>query len=333
MISKRKIDLIGNKLKQGQSLKTFELQQLLEWRNSFSGPLDYYYSKLKIKIPREDIVAIAKRLKRIGSIQIKLERFPTMRLSTLQDVAGVRVILNDNIALDRAYTKIRGLTSRNTLKRLDDYHNKPKEDGYRGMHLIYQNESSSLIEIQLRTKLEHIWATAVETYGELQSTSFKTGKGDQDWKVFFKLLSSYFAIKENCSPLNDHLKLSEKQILNRLVKSIKTLNVIERLNATTNNIKVIISKHNEVGRIGKYALLELDLEQNTTNIEIFNKKDVSRAIEIYTNKELELKGNKLKNIVFVNIEDLESIQKSYPNYFLDTQKLLEILSKIVLGQF
>lgn len=333
MVSKRKIDLIGNKLKLRETLATTEFQELLEWRNSFSSPLDYYYTKLKTHIPHEDTIAIARRLKRIDSIQIKLERFPTMRLSTLQDIAGLRVILNDDLALDKAYTKIRGLTSRNTLKRLDDYHNKPKEDGYRGMHLIYQNESSNLIEIQLRTKLEHIWSTAVETYGELQSTSFKTGEGDHDWKVFFKLLSSYFAIKENCSPSSDHLKLSEKQIITKLIKSIKSLNVIERLNATTNSIEVIINKHNDVGRTGKYALLELDLEKNTTNIEIFNKKDVSKAIEIYTNKELKLKGNKSKNIVFVNIENLEEIQKSYPNYFLDTQHLLEILSKIVLGQF
>ncbi|MBT4790581.1 MAG: hypothetical protein HON90_03340 [Halobacteriovoraceae bacterium] len=333
MISKRKVDLIGNKLKLSETLSATEFEQLLKWRNSFSSTLDYYYTKLKSKIPPEDRVAIARRLKRIDSIQIKLERFPTMRLSTLQDVAGLRVIFNDDIALDRAYTKIRGLTSRNTLKRLDDYHNRPKEDGYRGMHLIYQNESSSLVEIQFRTKLEHIWATAVETYGELQSTSFKTGEGDHDWKTFFKLLSSYFAIKEDCSPLIDHLKLSEKQILIRLKKSIKTLKVIERLNATTNSIKIIINKHNDVGRTGKYALLELDLEQNTTNIEIFNKKDVSKAIEIYTNKELELKDSKFRNIVFVNIENLENIQKSYPNYFLDTQKLLEILSKIVLGKF
>lgn len=333
MLSKRKIDLIGSKLKLSEPLGAVELQQLVEWRNSSSTILDYYYSKLKSKITNNDIVAIAKRLKRIESIQIKLERFPTMRLSTLQDVAGLRVIFNDNIALDIAYTKIRGLTSRNILKRLDDYHSKPKEDGYRGIHLVYKNELSNLIEIQLRTKLEHVWATAVETYGELQNTSFKTGQGDNDWKDFFKLLSSYFAIKENCSPLSEHLKLSEKKILNLLIKSIKALNVIERLNATTNNIKIITRKHNETGKTGKYALLELDLKKNTTNIEIFNKKDVTRAIEIYTNKELEFKESKSKNIVFVNIDDLESIQKSYPNYFLNTQKLLEILSKIVLGQF
>lgn len=58
-----------------------------------------------------------------------------------------------------------------------------------------------------------------------------------------------------------------------------------------------------------------------------------KAIEIYTMKELEYKNKSQRNIVFVNIESLDGIKKSYPNYFLDTQKLLEILSKIVLGDF
>jgi len=333
MISKSKIDRIGVKLKLNETLKTTEFVELLDWRNSFSSILDYYYTKLKTQIATEGIVVIARRLKRIESIKIKLERFPTMRLSTLQDIAGLRVVLKDESSLDRAYTKIRGLNSRNTLKRLDDYHTRPKEDGYRGMHLIYQNDSSVLVEIQLRTELEHIWSTAVETYGVLQGTSFKTGGGDDDWKDFFKLLSSYFAVKENSSPTLDHVKLSEKQILTKLKKLIRSLNVIERLNATTNSIKIVVNKYNEVGRLGKYALLELNLKLNTTKIDIFNKKDVAKAIEIYTKKELQFKNNDSINIVFVNIESLESIQESYPNYFLDTQKLVEILSKIVLGQF
>jgi hypothetical protein len=313
MLSKRKIDSIGDKCRLAEGLQSEEFNQLLDWRNSFSSILDYYYLKLKTNISAKDTIVIARRLKRIESIKLKLNRFTTMRLSTLQDIAGVRVVLKDGPALDKAFTKLRGLASRNTLKRVDNYHQNPKGDGYRGIHLVYQNESSKLIEIQLRTNLEHIWATAVETYGELQNTSFKTGQGDSEWKVFFKLLSSYFSIHENCTPLDEHIKLSKKQINRKLIKVIKELNVIERLNASTNSIKTIISKYNESGRTGKYALLELDLKQNKTFIEIFNKKDVHKAIEIYTMKELEYKKSDQKNIVFVNIESLDNIKKSYPN--------------------
>ena len=149
---------------------------------------------------RQDcVLTLARRLKRIESIQVKLKRFRTMRLSTLQDVAGLRLVLKDEKSLLEAFSDLRGLQTRHRLKRLDDYHNNPKEDGYRGIHLVYQGGDSSMVEVQLRTELEHIWATAVETYGELQNTSFKTGEGQSDWKEFFALLSSYFAIKEKLS--------------------------------------------------------------------------------------------------------------------------------------
>jgi len=254
-------------------------------------------------------------------------------LSTLQDIAGLRVVLTDDIALLKAYTRLRSLASKHTLKKIDNYHNNPKDDGYRGIHLIYQNENAAMIEVQLRTELQHIWATAVETYGELQNISFKTGDGEQDWKDFFSLLSSYFAIKENCTPTQEHIKLSEKKIKSQLNKLIKKLNVIERLNASTNSIQVITHRFNETGRMGKYAIIELDLTTKVTQVEFFNKRDVSRAIQIYTQKELDIKDKNLSNIVFVNIDDTNKIQKSYPNYFLNTNRLLEILAKIVLNEF
>lgn len=53
---------------------------------------------------------------------------------------------------------------------MDDYISTPKESGYRSLHLKYKNKNKYRpdydglqIEIQLRTKLQHIWATAVET--------------------------------------------------------------------------------------------------------------------------------------------------------------------------
>lgn len=332
MTSKKKIDKIGEKLKSEQKLNSNELAQLLQWRDGFSTTLDYYFKKISIKTNEKERITLSRRLKRIDSIKIKLKRFKTMRLSTLQDIAGLRVVVKNINSLDEALTALRILPDKHTLKKLDNYNNSPKSDGYRGVHLIYQNKKSDLIEVQLRTELQHIWATAVETYGALQNTSFKTGEGDTQWKDFFSLLSSYFAILENSTPLEVHLKLSKKKLKTQLKKMIKDLKVIERLNATTNSIQIIVNKQNETGRMGKYALLELDLKEQTTTIDVFTKKNVTRAIKIYTEKELSYKDNEFKNIVFVNIEDVEKIQKSYPNYFLDTRNLLKILSQIVLDQ-
>ena len=95
MVSKSKIDQIGEDLKQEKGLSPEDLKNLLIWRNSFSSTLDYYHSKLKTKIEQGHTVTLSRRLKRIESIQIKLRRFKTMRLSTLQDIAGLRVVLNN----------------------------------------------------------------------------------------------------------------------------------------------------------------------------------------------------------------------------------------------
>ncbi|MEZ4704699.1 MAG: hypothetical protein R3A11_05875 [Bdellovibrionota bacterium] len=333
LISKNQIDDIGNLLKKEETLREGKLKVLLEWRNSFSSILDYYYKKLKTDIDQTHVVALARRLKRIESIQKKLKRFKTMRLSTIQDIAGVRAVFEHETALMAAYSKLRGESTKNKLRRFDDYHSRPKLDGYRGMHFVYQNVDSMMIEVQLRTELEHVWATAVEIYGELQQTSFKTGEGHEGWKEFFLLLSSYFAIKEDSNPCQAHEKYSEKKIRSSLKKVIREMNVIEKLNASTNGIEVVVSKFNESGKAGKYAIVELDLTKQATTVEIFNKKDMEKAIEIYTKRELSLRKEEKKNIVFVNIESLEKIQQSYPNYFLDTQRLLEILSKIVLNEY
>lgn len=276
------------------------------------------------------MMAIAKRIKRIESIRIKLKRFSTMRLSTLQDIAGLRVILKNKEKLEKAFISIRNSESVNKLKRLDDYHYRPKDDGYRGIHLVYQTSNGKMVEIQFRTELEHIWATAVEVYGTLQKVSFKTGEGEQEWREFFKVLSSYFSMNEGYSPLQEHQQLSKKQIISKLKKYIKQLKAIERLNAATNSIEIIVNKRNK-GRTGKYALLELDCNKHTTSIDIFTKTELSRAIEEYTQKELSLKDGSGKNIVLVNIESVEEIQKTYPNYFLDTKTLLKILSEVVLN--
>lgn len=333
MISNRQIDKIGEHLKGKVDICKDDVVALLEWRNSFSPILEYYYKKLQKDFGEDTIVVLARRLKRIESIQIKLKRFKTMRLSTLQDIAGVRAVFRNGDVLNEAFSKLRRQSTINSLKRVDNYHSSPKDDGYRGVHLVYRNANSNMIEIQLRTELQHIWATAVEIYGELQRTSFKTGEGDEEWKEFFLLLSSYLSMKENCLPVKKYEKFSEKQIRSQLKRLIKKLHVIEKLNASTNGVQVVVSKFNESGKAGKYALLELDLKSKTTTVEIFNKKDVNKAIEIYTQRELEMKKEDQKNIVFVNIDNLENIQRSYPNYFLDTQTLLEILSKIVLGEY
>ena len=70
-----------------------------------------------------------------------------------------------------------------------DYIEKPKEDGYRGYHLMGSFSASDgdnkTIEIQLRTKLQHYWATALEIVDLFTGQALKSNQGDDKWQQFF----------------------------------------------------------------------------------------------------------------------------------------------------
>ncbi|MBU6438396.1 MAG: hypothetical protein KGQ77_12790, partial [Betaproteobacteria bacterium] len=56
------------------------------------------------------------------------------------------------------------------------------------------------IEVQLRTRLQHAWATAVEIVdaftGQALKSGLKLNSGDPKWRRFFALMSSVIAIRE-----------------------------------------------------------------------------------------------------------------------------------------
>jgi hypothetical protein len=69
----------------------------------------------------------------------------------------------------------------------------PQKSGYRGIHLVYRyngrkTEYNGLkIEIQIRTVIQHAWATAVETVGMFTQQALKSSQGEQDWLRYFAL--------------------------------------------------------------------------------------------------------------------------------------------------
>ena len=54
------------------------------------------------------------------------------------------------------------------------------------------------IELQVRTRLQHSWATAVEAVGLFRGEELKNHKGSEEWLRLFKLLSAEFAEAERC---------------------------------------------------------------------------------------------------------------------------------------
>ena len=98
-LSNSKLNKIGDIIRSdaGNPKYTEALKILNDWREDHGPILDKYYdkcAKLSGKIDKNNII-VAQRLKRLPTIISKLNRFKTMRLSSMHDIAGVRIIVND----------------------------------------------------------------------------------------------------------------------------------------------------------------------------------------------------------------------------------------------
>jgi putative GTP pyrophosphokinase len=111
------------------------------WRACHAYPINTFQATLrtKLRLFAKDPIA-AQRLKRMPTIIDKLKRYPTMKLSTMQDIAGVRGILatvNDVRKLRNEYQDNKRFAHELTDHK--DYIEHPRsEDGYRSIHLIYK---------------------------------------------------------------------------------------------------------------------------------------------------------------------------------------------------
>src|SRR5438034_1444674 len=147
-MSKSQIDRLGDRLKSGSASEA-DLKMLAEYRASFADPFTQVVNLIMNEL---GMVPTARAAKTTESIVAKLQREKTS-LSSMQDMAGCRLLVEDIAAQDRA---IEGLLRVFPGAREYDRRLKPSH-GYRAVHLIVRNNEQR-VEIQIRTKLQQIWA-------------------------------------------------------------------------------------------------------------------------------------------------------------------------------
>ena len=333
--SKSRIDKAGEALKKGYFLSEEELGKSLEivssWRDEHAMPLNVFAKTLRSRVGQisdSPDTMVVQRLKRTPSILLKLKTHKTMRLSAMQDIGGLRAILDDMASVNKLVELYRTSRSRHELFAIDDYIARPKEDGYRSVHLVYKLKQNPglFIEIQIRSHLQHVWATAVEVFGTLKNSSFKSGHGEKKWLDFFKLLSSVFAWKEGVGPV-------AKELLNELKEKINSLQAIQNLNLYTSVYKVIEEENKGAGRKGLYFLILLNSHENKIYIKQFPAGRFKDAAMSYIEKEQKFYNDTNVNVVLVHPGDAKKLRASYPNYFMDTKALLRYLSEIMMDRF
>lgn len=334
--SKNKVNCAGNFLagKKSKGVTNLDTMDVLSnWRLVHAYPLNKFYNSLKAKLKSIDSSALAgQRLKRAPSIIEKLKRYNTMKLSQMQDIGGVRAVVV-NIAkirkLEKAYRSPR---FNHELVHWNDYINTPKTDGYRGLHLIFKYRSvkaddynNLLIEVQLRTQIQHAWATAVETMDIYLGQALKLGRGDRKWKKFFKYTSMAFSILESSNPVPGFGSLTEKKVFEQVRMMNKELNVLEKLRAFSIATDTIL---NEKG-VGVYSLVKLDIDERTLNISRYTKNRLNEASDELTRLEKQHAGNGNIDVVLLSAGPLKKLKKSYPNYFFDTASFIKKVERVI----
>lgn len=144
------------------------------------------------------------RFKRMERILYKLLRHTTMALSTMQDIGGCRVVADTLDDLRRVERHIRR-SPRWRDSRVEDLIENAKPDGYRAVHIITKRDGR-WIEVQLRTRAQESWATAVEEAESLTGFDVKDGAGPVDLRLYFKLASDRLALQDQRLPADAALE-------------------------------------------------------------------------------------------------------------------------------
>ena len=149
---------------------------------------------------------VSQRLKRLPTILDKLRREPTMALGNMQDIGGVRAVL-DSIKEVRLVEH--RLKRNRTVLGSDDYIKTPRSSGYRGIHVIvaYADHDSTIraIEVQLRTRVMHEWAFTVERLSGRLQEDLKSGYGPPAVQAWLAVVSQAMAMDEREEPVPEPL--------------------------------------------------------------------------------------------------------------------------------
>lgn len=309
--------------------KEFALKVIDNWREAHAYPLQVIYVHLKNMAQSNKKIIVAQRLKRLESIIKKLEREPSMSLWTIQDLGGCRFIVDSIEDVYKYYDKYRNSRIRHRYIKEYNYIDSPKKTGYRSLHVVYEYHSDKvdtynknmLIEIQFRTHLQHLWATAVETMGLFTKQAIKSGQGPDDVKRFFVLVSALFAIKEKTSMVpnvaND---------INEIVSEIEALNAKNNYLDFLSGIKVAVDKQydNDPKGDAEYYILKLNYNTKRLIIKRYTRKQSNLATETYNQIEME-KGEENIDAVLVRVDSFKMLKKAYPNYFSDIGEFIKIV--------
>ncbi|HHY49946.1 MAG TPA: RelA/SpoT domain-containing protein [Alphaproteobacteria bacterium] len=287
------------------------------WRSAHAYPQNAFYVTLhrRAKAISED-ATISQRLKRRESIVRKLWKNQKMELSQMQDIAGCRAVMPTMADVRALLENYRAHPVRSQLVRSTDYIASPRQSGYRGVHLMYRfnGRASSApwnklrVELQIRTALQHSWATAVEAVDLFTNQQLKSEVGSSDWLEFFALVAGINAFQEGTAPVPglsegiDYI-VDDLRALNARLHAIETLDSFGRLASVI-----------EAGYGAYWYLVVTNPREGNVSVYSYTKQELAEA-ELHYQK---LEENAEIQAVLVSADSVLALRRAYPAYFADT---------------
>lgn len=307
------------------------------WRSCHSYPINTFQATLRDKLYKLGLAnaIVAQRLKRTPSIISKLRRFKSMQLARMQDIGGLRAVVDTLTQVqklrDSYHKSLVGRMFKHQLVAERDYIGNPKDSGYRSVHLVFRYENDKvmaynglLLELQIRTRLQHTWATSVETMGTFLKHALKSSEGPEEWLEFFAVAGAAFAHIEECPPVPSYTALSKQETFKITKSTAEHLDVRNKLQGYT----VAASAISEERGQGTYHLIVLDPIKKEVSIRSYSRNRLDEANDDYSKEEERITKGEPIDAVLVAAGDITELRRAYPNYFLDTHEFVKVLGEI-----
>ena len=329
---KKTVDRAGALLrseKPGGEVYRMAYENVALWRGCFALPLQ----RMNMIVRRRRIqpMIVAQRLKRMSSIIDKLKRYKDMQTSRIQDIGGLRVVFQNLREMYAFSDEMKSLSLDNfSLVRLKDYVKEPKESGYRGIHQIfkfnnpdYPESDGRLIELQIRTRLQHLWATSVESLDIILNSAFKTGRDGAPHARYMQLASALFALAEGQLPQAEFVEVPAAEIAAEIGQEGAQFDEYLRDNVD----KTLIA--GAPGEEDSYTLLSLDMIDDKPHVSVWAgfKGGETQAVRKYSDLEAGTDDSSLVVLVCAG-GTMRELEEAYPNYFLRLRTFKDELSRI-----
>ncbi len=327
-VSREAASKAGNWLKASGGRDPEALAIAQAWRVQHLEPTVCCFEALTRCAAHFQKAVVSYRLKRMRSIVRKLQRDNNrFKLGALDDIGGCRLIVGSVREVYEAAQILDGLLEPWKSK---DYIAEPQRSGYRSYHAIYKVPVGGItyrIEVQIRTRLQHLWATGVEAVGEVYGLEYKSPdvraslEGDERKRDRFLMLSSHLFAREEGQPGVPDVP-DDLAVVRREVSAIcESTHLLEDLRAARSGILV----QADADAQDEYFLLCLSRMIQFFNIVGFSKFEAANdeyqrlekeALRTDDGNDVTIAEPEFDNVVLVKAESADAIKSSYLNYSL-----------------